>query len=115
GGAVAHYQRGGTTSGQALAIHRLAEVAVASGRRNKASWLLQRGLRIAERCWLEPHAVVRIHGALVAAAVNPHAATRRVEEADRRLGRRDVCSPCSMGFRVAAAIGYPRAGHLRQA
>jgi len=113
--AVALYQRAGAASGQALAMHRLAEVAIASDQRNKASWLLARGLHIAERCWLEPHAVVRIHGALVAAATNPHAATRTVEEADRRLGRRDVCSPCSMGFRVAAAIGYARAGHLGQA
>jgi ATP/maltotriose-dependent transcriptional regulator MalT len=98
-----------------MAMHRLAEVAMASGQRNRASWLLQRGLRIAENCWLEPHAMVRVHGALVAAAVNPHTATRRIEDADRWLYRRNVCSPCSIGYRVAAAIAYARAGHLDQA
>jgi hypothetical protein len=96
-------------------MYRLAEVAVASARRDQASWLLQRSLRIAENCWLEPHAVVRVRGVLVAAAVNPHAATRRVEDADRRLDRRNVCSPCSIGFRIAAAIAYARAGRLNQA
>jgi len=113
--AAALYERAGATSGQVLAMHRLAEAAVASARRAQASWLLQRSLRLAENCWLEPHALVRVHGMLVAAAVNPHAATRRVEDADRRLYRRNVCSPCSLGFRVAAAIAYARAGRLDQA
>ncbi len=109
------YERAGATSGQALAMHRLADAAVAAGRRTHAIALLQHSLRLAEQCWLEPHAVVRIQGTLVAATTNPHAATRRVEDADRRLGRRNVCPPCSMGFRVAAAIAYARAGRLDQA
>jgi hypothetical protein len=69
---------------------------------------------MAERCSLAPHALVRVHGALVSVAVNPHAATRRVENADRALERRNVCPPCSMGFRVAAAIAYARAGRIDQ-
>ena len=113
--AVTLYERAASTSGQALAMHRLADVAVAAGRRSHAIGLLQHSLGVAERCWLEPHAVVRIHGTLVAATANPHAATRRVEDADRRLERRNVCPPCSMGFRVAAAIAYARAGRLDQA
>jgi hypothetical protein len=96
-------------------MHRLAEVAVASARWRQATWLLQRSLRTAENCWLEPHATVRILGTLVAATANPHAATRRVEDADRMLDRRNVCPPCSMGFRVAAAIACARAGRLDQA
>ena len=109
------YQQVGATSGQVLAMHRLAEVAVASARWKQAIWLLQQNLRAAEECWLEPHATVRILGTFVAATANPHAATRRVEGADRTLDRRNVCSPCSMGFRVAAAIAYARAGRLAQA
>jgi DNA-binding SARP family transcriptional activator len=109
------YEQVGAASGQVLAMHRLAEVAVASARWKQASWLLQRSLREAEKCWLEPHATVRILGTLVAATANPHAATRRVEDADRRLDRRNVCPPCSMGFRVAAAIAYARADRLDQA
>lgn len=112
---VTLYELAGTTSGQALAMHRLADVAVAAGRQTHAIWLLQQSLRVAEQCWLEPHAVVRIQGTLVAATANPHAATRRAEDADRRLERRSVCPPCSMGFRVAAAIAYARAGRLDQA
>jgi DNA-binding SARP family transcriptional activator len=113
--AVTLYEQAGATSGQALAMHRLADTAVAAGRRGHAIGLLQHSLRVAEQCWLEPHAVVRIHGTLIAATVNPHAATRRVEDADRRLERRNVCPPCSMGFRVAAAIAYARSGRLDQA
>jgi DNA-binding SARP family transcriptional activator len=113
--AFARYEQAGATSGQALAMHRLAEVAVASGRQSDAVRMLQQSLRMAERCWLEPHALVRVHGAFVIATANPHAATRRVEDADRALERRNVCPPCSMGFRVAAAIAYARAGRLDQA
>jgi DNA-binding SARP family transcriptional activator len=113
--AVALYERAGATSGQALAMHRLADVAVASARRTQAIRLLQYSLHVAEQCWLEPHAVVRIHGTLIAATANPHAATRRVEDADHALSRRNVCPPCSMGFRVAAAVAYARAGRLDQA
>ena len=112
---VALYEQAGATSGQALAMHRLADVALAAARRTQAIGLLQHSLRVAEQCWLEPHAVVRIQGTLVAATANPHAATRRVEDTDRTLERRNVCSPCSMGFRVAAAIAYARAGRLDQA
>jgi DNA-binding SARP family transcriptional activator len=113
--AVAQYEQAGATSGQVLAMHRLAETAVASARWKQASWLLQRGLDMAARCWLEPHAVVRIHGTIVAATANPHTATRRAEHADRELGQRNVCPPCSMSFRVASAIAYARAGRLDQA
>jgi DNA-binding SARP family transcriptional activator len=109
------YEQVGATSGQVMAMHRLAEVAVASGRWKQAVWLLQRSLRTAENCWMEPHATVRIWGTLVAATANPHAAARRVEDADRMLDRRNVCPPCSMGFRVAAAIACARAGRLDQA
>jgi DNA-binding SARP family transcriptional activator len=113
--AVMLYERVGATSGQALAMQQLADAAVAAGRRTHAISLLQHSLLVAEQCWLEPHAVVRIQGTLVAATANPHAATRRVEDADRSLEGRNVCQPCSLGFRVAAAIAYARAGRLDQA
>jgi DNA-binding SARP family transcriptional activator len=113
--AVVLYKQAGAVSGQVLAMHRLAETAVAGAQWQRAAWLLQHSLDMAGRCWLEPHAVVRIHGTLVAATTNPHAATRRVEHADDVLGQRSVCPPCSMGFRVASAIAYARAGRLDQA
>ena len=58
---------------------------------------------------------MRIHGTLIAATANPHAATRRVEDADRKLDGHNVCPPCSMGFRLAAAVACARAGHRDQA
>ena len=112
---VTLYKQAGAVSGQVLAMHRLAETAVASARWKQAIWLLHRSLDMADQSWLEPHAVVRIHGTIVAVTANPHDATRRVENADRVLDRRDVCQPCSMGFRVASAIAYARANHLDQA
>jgi hypothetical protein len=75
--AVALYERVGATSGQALAMHRLADVTAGGGRRNQAIGLLQHSFHVAEQSWLEPHAVVRIPGTLIAATANPHAATRR--------------------------------------
>lgn len=113
--AVRGYQRSGARSGAVLATHRLAEVALAAGRRAEAGWLLRRGARLADGCWLEPHLTVRIHGTLVAAAPTPAAAVRRVEQADDVLSRRNVCAPCSMGFRIAAVTAYARAGRLDQA
>jgi DNA-binding SARP family transcriptional activator len=113
--AVALYEKAGATSGQVLAMHRLAEAELASGGWKEANALLQRSLALADRCWLAPHAVVRIHGTLIAATANPHSAIRCVEHADHVLDRRNVCPPCSMGFRVTAAIAYARAGRLDQA
>ena len=115
GSAVALYGQAGATSGQVLAMHRLAETALASAQWKQAARLLQRSLNLASHCWLEPHAVVRIHGTIVAATANPHTATRRAEHADRILERRNVCPPCSMGLRVAGAIACARAGLLDQA
>jgi hypothetical protein len=113
--AVALYKQAGAASGQVLAIHRLAEVAVADARWKESAWLLERGLNMADQCWLAPHAVVRIFGTIVAATTNPHAATRRAEHAERVLARRSVCTPCSMGLRVASAIAYARSSHLARA
>ncbi len=113
--AAALFKQAGATSGQVLAMHRLAEVALAGAHQRQATWLLRRSLPMADWCWLEPHATVRIQGTVVAATANPHAAIVRVQEADRMLDRRNVCPPCSMGFRVAAAVAYARAGRLDQA
>jgi DNA-binding SARP family transcriptional activator len=113
--AVALYEEARATSGRVLAMHRLAEVALAGGRRKQAVTLLLRSRSLADQCWLEPHATVRILGTLVAATVDRRAAIARVQDADRVLGRRNVCPPCSMGFRVAAAAAFARAGRLDQA
>jgi DNA-binding SARP family transcriptional activator len=113
--AVSLYEQAAARSGQVLAMHRLAEVALAGAQRKQAITLLRRSLLLADQCWLEPHITVRIHGTLVAATVDPHGAVLRVEDADRALDRRNVCPPCSMAFRMAAAVTFARTGHLDQA
>jgi hypothetical protein len=59
--------------------------------------------------------VVRIPGTLIAATANPHAATRRVEDADRKLDGRNARPPSSTGFRLTAVVACDRAGHRDQA
>ncbi|MGH2757871.1 MAG: BTAD domain-containing putative transcriptional regulator [Actinomycetota bacterium] len=109
------HEEAGASSGQALALQRLAELELARGRRWQAGRLLVRGLRLAEPSALAPHLVVRMHGGLVESAKDLEAALDRVEAADVVLTRQTVCPPCSMGFRIAAAITLARAGRIDQA
>jgi DNA-binding SARP family transcriptional activator len=113
--AASLYEQAGARSGQVLAMHRAAEVALAGGQRKQAITLLRRSLPLVDQCWLEPHITVRMHGTFVAAAADPHLAVLRVQDADRVLERRNVCPPCSMGFRVAAAVAFARTGRIVQA
>lgn len=101
-------------SGRALALQRLAELALARGRRSDATNLLRRSLRIAEKNELAPHLVVRMHGGLVSSA-SPRGSIARIEAADRDLSGTSMCPPCSMGYRVAAVVALARAGQLDQA
>ena len=73
-------------------MHRLAEAAVASGRWKQAAWLLQRSLDMAGRCWLEPHAVVRI----LTGRSSPPPRTRT-----RRCGVPSTPTACSSGAACA--------------
>jgi DNA-binding SARP family transcriptional activator len=102
-------------SGEALATQRLAEVALARGRRSDADRMLQKGLRLAQESRLTPHLIVRMHGGLVESATDPAAAVERIMVADRALDGTNVCPPCSMSFRVAASIALARAGQLDRA
>ena len=61
------------------------------------------------------HLIVRVYGVQVAATPDPAGAVRVVYEAERSLQRLHVCEPCSMGYRVQAAIAGARAGNLELA
>jgi DNA-binding SARP family transcriptional activator len=113
--AVQLHEEARAPSGQAIAIQRLAEIATARGQRWQADRLLRRGLRLAEPNRLAPHLLVRMHGGLVDSAADIATAIERVEAADAALAGANVCAPCSMGFRLGAAMALARAGRLDQA
>jgi DNA-binding SARP family transcriptional activator len=113
--AIELHEQARAPSGQALSMERMAAVALAHGQRWRADRLLQRALRLAAASRLAPHLLVRVHGALIQAAPDPPRAVAAVRRADAALADRDLCPPCSMGFRVAATIALARAGDLQQA
>ena len=104
----------GADAGRALAIHRLAEVALARGQKWRAGRLVRRGLKIAEPTWLAPHLTVRLQAAAVEAAANAAEALDAIAEGDRCCAER-VCQVCSVGFRVASSIVLAEAGELEEA
>lgn len=106
------YEDAGATSGQVLSMQRLAELAALAGERGQAGRLLHVALPIAHTAWLGPHLVVRTHALLV--ETSEEDAVRRVETADRELEGTRVCPPCSLGYLVAAAKAFARAGVLAQ-
>jgi DNA-binding SARP family transcriptional activator len=109
------HERARAPSGQAIAMQRLAESALAQGQRWRARRLLERALRLAQESPLAPHLLVRMHGGLVDAAADVDGALHAVEVGDAALAGDVVCPPCSMGFHVAAAMALARSGRMDQA
>ncbi len=102
-------------SGRAIALERLAEVALAKGQKWQARRLIQRAVAVAERSWLSPHLAIRLQGLKVRAASNRDDAMLAIHEGDRLLAdQRHGCQPCSMGFRIAAAIAMAAMTDLPQ-
>jgi hypothetical protein len=52
---------------------------------------------------------------MVTAASDLPRSVAAIRRADAALADRDICPPCSMGFRVAATVALARAGDLQQA
>jgi DNA-binding SARP family transcriptional activator len=100
---------------RALSLQRLAEVALARGQKWRAGRLVRQGLKIAEPTWLAPHLLMRLQGAAVEAATSEALAADAIRLGDRWLAERNMCQPCSMGFRVASSIALAEAGELDQA
>jgi DNA-binding SARP family transcriptional activator len=105
----------GAASGQALALHRLGEIALARGQKWRAYRILHKGFRLAEAAWLAPHLLIRFQALAVEAAANRVQAREAIRQGDRWLAERNTCQPCSMGFRVASSIALAEAGELDQA
>ena len=102
-------------SGRVIALERLAEIALASGRNWQAKRLIARAEGIAAASWLSPHLLIRLKGLSVRAATSPEQALDIIQEGDRLLALESHgCQPCSIGFRVAAAIALAEMGELEQ-
>ena len=109
------HEEAGAESGSILATERLAETAIAGGDLSSASRLLDDLLPKAEVSALSPHLLPRVQAGLVESAGDDDTALSVVRRADQRLGRADLCPPCSMGYRVAATKVHARAGDLQRA
>ena len=101
-------------SGRTVALVRLAEVALARNRRYEAFRHLAAARILAERSELSSHLNVRVFAGLIEVADKPDQRDRILGEADEMLRPKEVCGPCSIGFRVAAAIACARSGELER-
>lgn len=91
------------SSATPLALQRLAEAWAWDGRPWKARRILRRALRLARSGPLAAHMVVRVYGAMVESAASAGAAVDVVAAAEKAMAGLEICQPCSIGFRVAAA------------
>jgi DNA-binding SARP family transcriptional activator len=108
-------ERLGCLSGAALAKQRLAEAAVARGRRFEAQRLLTRARSLAGRSDIVSHLLVRIYGTMIRAAADPRRAMAVLRGAESELAQLHSCEPCSMGYLTAAATASAQAGQLDRA
>jgi tetratricopeptide (TPR) repeat protein len=99
----------GIVGGQVLALQRLAEAAVAGGRGRRAAGLLAQARGLAEESELDAHLLVRNFAVMLGAAGTEAARFKILDEAEAVLGGRELCSPCSIGYRIAAARAYAQA------
>lgn len=107
----------GGAVGEALALQRLAEVAIHRGRRDQASELLDEALELARVTDIGFHLLDRIYGTrIVAAGDDPDAALAAVDEAEGAVqGQLETCPGCRITFAVPAAIACAGAGALDRA
>ncbi len=99
-------------AGHVMSLQRLAEVAVARGQLWRAGRLVQKGFRVAESNWLEPHLLLRLQSLAVETANTPERTSDVIAQGDRWIAERSMCQPCSMGFRVTSSIALAEAGEL---
>jgi hypothetical protein len=71
--------------------------------------------RLANHSELASHLVIRVLAASLQATDDPERRRLVLAEADEALRPKEACGPCSIGFRVAAAIACARSGELARA
>lgn len=107
--AVELHARARASSGEVMALQRVAEVALGAGAR-PARRLLVHGLSLSETAWLRPHVEVRMRGVIVDAARTTRAAVEGVKQADGVLLGLSVCPTCAIGFQLSAARTFAAGG-----
>lgn len=111
--AVKMCARGGYVSAQAIALERLAEAEIESGKAGRARALLKQAWPLVPRSSISTHLLVRLHGVTVRAATDVVRGLSAVRDAERALADAPrICPPCSMSFRVVACVTCARAGDL---
>lgn len=110
-----HRSLAGAT-GEALALQRLAELAIHRGRRREAATLLAEALDVARATDIGFHLLDRIYGTRVALATDTDEALTAVDDAEEAIrGPLETCPGCRITFAVPAAIACARAGDLDRA
>ncbi|HSP05070.1 MAG TPA: hypothetical protein VLR27_16275, partial [Acidimicrobiales bacterium] len=107
----------GGAVGEALALQRLAEVAIHRGRDREAWDLLDEALDLARVTDIGFHLLDRIYGTRITlAGRDPDAALAAVDEAESAVqGQLETCPGCRITFAVPAAIACATAGELDRA
>ncbi len=112
--AVGLYQDRQADSAYAFALVHLASTAVALGERAEALRHLGVAHRIATGSELVSHLLIRVLEVTLEAEEGADRQRAILSEAEAMLRPREVCGPCSIGFRVAATIATARLGDLPQ-
>ena len=105
----------GADAGRVMSLQRLAEVALARGQKWRAARLVQKGFRIAQSSWLEPHLLMRLQALVVESAGTKARVIDAIGQGDRWLAERSMCQPCSMEFRIASSTALTELGEIESA
>jgi len=107
------YREMNATTGLALALLHLADVASASGRKAEASEELRAARRLADRSPLISHLRVRVLERMIKSADGPERCREVLEDAESMVARpKEICRPCSIGMRTAATIACADTGEI---
>jgi len=104
------YEISDSVPGRVISLERLAQVALTRGQKWRAGRLLQKAFRVGDGNWLSPHLLIRLHALSIGAAQSRTRAREAIAVGDELLSGKSTCQPCSMGFRVAAAIALAEDG-----
>ena len=105
----------GAPGGEAHALQRLAEVALARGDRAGANRLLNRALPVVRWSNMAMHLIRRIYGTMIIAADDPLSARAVVDQARATFAQTDKCFFCEIMFAVPAAIACADVGDTAEA
>jgi DNA-binding SARP family transcriptional activator/tetratricopeptide (TPR) repeat protein len=113
--ALRMHQEAGLRCGYIVCLERFADVDIARGHPAKASRSLTRAIGLAKRSPMCSHLLVRGWGGLVRAAGDPSKSKAIIDAGDRELAMHEICEPCSMTYRVAAAVASANTGDVERA